>query len=70
MSDQKENLQLHDFVMIFGIATVGLGGSLLVATLVLLGIEGVISEIYPIASLLLGGAIIIVLVRWAEKMEE
>ena len=61
---------IEDYLKIFAMATLGLGGSLFIANLVILGWEGVVEEGLGIGSLIFGGSIIMVMLGRLEKIRE
>ena len=67
-NDDDIKFGLTDYLKIFAMATLGLGGSLFVANLVILGWDGVVAEGLGIGSLIFGGAIMMLMLGRLDKI--
>lgn len=70
--DDSENdrFGIEDYLLIFAMATLGLGGSLFVANLVILGWDGVRAEGLGIGSLIMGGTLILIMLNRLNRLKD
>ena len=67
-NDDDIKFGLTDYLTIFAMATLGLGGSLFIANFVILGWDGVVEEGLGIGSPIVGGAIMMLMLGRLDKI--